>query len=55
MTAVARRLEISPHTAKEYLDRVRAKYAAVGREARTRTELYAAAQSDGLLGEPGQS
>jgi len=55
MTAVARRLEISPHTAKEYLDRVRAKYAAVGREARTRTELYAAAQSDGLLEEPGQS
>jgi len=55
MTAVARRLEISPHTAKEYLDRVRAKYAAVGREARTRTELYAVAQSDGLLEEPGQS
>jgi len=55
MTAVARRLDISPHTAKEYLDRVRAKYAAVGREARTRTELYAAAQSDGLLEEPGQS
>ena len=30
MTAVARRLEISPHTAKEYLDRVRAKYASGG-------------------------
>lgn len=51
MTAVARKLEISPHTAKEYLDRVRAKYAAVGRTARTRTELYAAARSDGLLDE----
>lgn len=40
---------------KEYLDRVRAKYAALGREARTRTELYAAAQSDGLLEERWQS
>lgn len=51
MTAVARKLDISPHTAKEYLDRVRAKYAAVGRSARTRTELYAAARSDGILDE----
>ena len=51
LTAVASRMGISPHTAKEYLDRVRAKYAAVGREARTRTELYMAASHDGLLGE----
>lgn len=49
MTAVGRKMGISPHTAKEYLDRVRAKYAAVGRTARTRTELYAAARTDGLL------
>lgn len=49
LSAVAGRMGISPHTAKEYLDRVRAKYAAVGREARTRTELYMAASSDGLL------
>jgi DNA-binding CsgD family transcriptional regulator len=49
IAAVARRMEISAHTAKEYLDRVRAKYAAVGRMARTRTELYAAARNDGLL------
>jgi DNA-binding NarL/FixJ family response regulator len=49
MAAVARKMGISPHTAKEYLDRVRAKYAAVGRNARTRTELYAAARSDGLI------
>jgi len=49
MTAVGRKMGISPHTAKEYLDRVRTKYAAVGRTARTRTELYAAARSDGLL------
>ena len=56
LTAVAHRMGISPHTAKEYLDRVRAKYQQVGRPARTRTELYAAASRDGLLppqGEPG--
>lgn len=51
LSAVASRMGISPHTAKEYLDRVRAKYSAVGREARTRTELYAAASHDGLLRE----
>lgn len=49
MTAVARKMGISPHTAKEYLDRVRAKYGAVGRTARTRTELYAAARTDGII------
>lgn len=49
LAAVANRMGISPHTAKEYLDRVRAKYAALGRHARTRTELYAHAQRDGLL------
>lgn len=49
LAAVARRMGISPHTAKEYLDRVRAKYGQVGRQARTRTELYAAAARDGLL------
>jgi DNA-binding NarL/FixJ family response regulator len=49
LTAVAHRMGISPHTAKEYLDRVRGKYQQVGRPARTRTELYAAASRDGLL------
>lgn len=52
LAAVARRMEISPHTVKEYLDRVRAKYQQVGRPARTRTELYAEATRDGLLLEP---
>jgi DNA-binding NarL/FixJ family response regulator len=52
LAAVARRMEISPHTVKEYLDRVRAKYQQVGRPARTRTELYAEASRDGLLLEP---
>lgn len=49
LTAVARRMDISPHTVKEYLDRVRAKYQHVGRTARTRTQLYAEAARDGLL------
>jgi two-component system nitrate/nitrite response regulator NarL len=49
LAAVARRMGISPHTAKEYLDRVRFKYQQVGRPARTRTELYVAASRDGLL------
>lgn len=49
IAAVAGRLGISPHTAKEYLDRVRAKYQSVGRPVRTRTDLYAAASRDGLL------
>lgn len=52
LTAVAHRMGISPHTAKEYLDRVRGKYAQVGRPARTRTELYAEASRDGLLSDP---
>lgn len=49
IATVARRMDVSPHTVKEYLDRVRSKYASAGRQARTRTELYAAAQRDGLL------
>ncbi len=52
LTAVAHSMGISPHTVKEYLDRVRTKYANVGRSARTRTELYAAASKDGLLETP---
>lgn len=49
LVAVAHRMGISPHTAKEYLDRVRAKYEAVGRVARTRTQLTNEAQRDGFL------
>jgi DNA-binding NarL/FixJ family response regulator len=47
--AVARRMHVSPHTVKEYLDRVRRKYAAAGRDARTKTELYAEAVRDGFV------
>lgn len=46
---VARRMGISPNTAKHYLDRVRDKYSNVGVQARTKLELYALARSEGLL------
>ena len=46
---VARRMSVSPYTAKEYLDRVRAKYQALGRPVRTKAEMQAAALQDGLL------
>jgi DNA-binding NarL/FixJ family response regulator len=49
LDAVARRMNVTPGTAKEYLDRVRAKYAKNGRWVRTRTDLYAAAMEEGLL------
>ena len=49
LSAVANRMGISPHTAKEYLDRVRAKYANVGRSVHTRTDMYVEASRDGLL------
>ncbi len=49
LKAVARRMAVSENTAKEYLDRVRAKYRATGRTARTKAELQAAAREDGLL------
>lgn len=49
LVAVAADMGISPHTAKEYLDRVRAKYRQVGRPASTRTDLFVQASRDGLL------
>jgi DNA-binding NarL/FixJ family response regulator len=49
LDSVARRMGISSSTAREYLQRVRRKYAQVGREVRTKTDLYAAAVKDGLL------
>ena len=51
LEAVAHRMNVSPSTAREYLLRVRRKYAEVGREVRTKTDLYAAALQDGLLDE----
>lgn len=49
LKSVARQMSVGTSTAKEYLDRVRAKYDAAGRPARTKTELANAARIDGLL------
>lgn len=46
---VAERLGITPRTVNTYLDRVRIKYANVGREARTKAKLVARAIQDGLV------
>ncbi len=49
LKSVARRMEIRPDTAKEYLMRVRRKYAGVDRPAPTKAELYQRAVEDGYL------
>jgi len=46
---VARRMDVSTSTAKEYIRRVRAKYAAAGTPLPTKVELYQQAQRDGIL------
>lgn len=48
VTSVARRMGISRHTAREYLDRVRRKYAECDRDASTRTALTREARRDGF-------
>ena len=52
MESVARRMGVRYETAKGYIDRVRHKYAALGRDVRTKTQLYQAALSDGLIEPP---
>lgn len=49
LESVARRMNVSPTTVREYLARVRRKYAGVGRQVRTKTDMYAAALKDGLI------
>lgn len=49
ISEVADRLGVRGDTARKYLNRVKAKYAAVGRPVRTKTELSQAARDDGLL------
>lgn len=46
---VATRLGLKETTVKEYLRRVRARYATAGRPASTRMELYFHAVEDGIL------
>ena len=47
--SAARAAGVKPGTAKKYLERVKAKYSAAGRPARTKLELARRAQEDGLL------
>lgn len=47
---VGRRLFIEPSTVRTHLQRVRAKYAAIGRPAPTKAALIARAVQDGILG-----
>lgn len=49
LDAVARRMQVAPSTAKEYIDRVRHKYAAVGRPAPTKVDLYHVGKQDGFI------
>jgi len=51
--SVARRLGVQIGTAKVYLKRIRAKYAALDRGAGTRVELYQRAIEDGFIDPPG--
>lgn len=48
--SVARRLGVTEGTVKEYLKRIRAKYAGLDRPAGTKLELYRRAVEDGVLG-----
>ncbi len=47
---VAKKLKLSVRTVNTYLDRVRVKYASIGREAPTKASLVARAIQDGLIG-----
>jgi len=49
LDGVAAALNVKPDTAKKYLARVKDKYAAVGRPARTKVELGREAMRDGLV------
>ncbi len=52
LKSVARRMTIGEETVKQYLGRVREKYARVGRTAATKLELYQRAVEDGHLPPP---
>jgi len=50
MRLAARSMNISEHTARDYIKRARAKYEDLGRSAANRTELMFRAIEDGRLG-----
>ncbi|MFI7077089.1 response regulator [Micromonospora sp. NPDC049903] len=47
--SVARRMQVSEHTVKQYIDRARIKYTRIGRPAATKKALLARAIEDGLV------
>ena len=47
--AVARRMDVKPATAQEYIKRVRSKYLKAGTSVATKTDLYRQAQAEGLV------
>lgn len=49
LDSVARRMGLTAHTVKHYIDRVRDKYTEAGVQARTKVELHAVARSAGLI------
>ncbi len=49
LDSVARRMNVSPATAKEYLDRVRSKYAQAHRDVHTKSDMRRVAVEDGFL------
>jgi DNA-binding NarL/FixJ family response regulator len=49
LEAVARRMNIAPSTAKQYIDRVKSKYQQQGRAVHTKTDMYRAAKDAGFL------
>lgn len=49
LEAVARRMNIAPSTAKQYIDRVKAKYQDQGMSVHTKTDMYRAAKEAGYL------
>jgi len=53
LSSVARRLGVSEDTARTYLLRARHKYAAAGRPANNKTDLFIRAVEDGILPTPG--
>lgn len=49
LDSVARRMGVASSTAKQYIDRVRDKYAKAGLTVRTKTELYTIGVEDGFI------
>lgn len=46
---VARRMEVAPSTAKQYIDRAKQKYRVAGINLRTKTEIYKVLRDEGLV------